>query len=234
MTQVSASWPVAEKSEVERFLARTDLEAYQRMELPHGLSTGGRDRSRSVEAVFAHPVAGRSVLDVGCKYGFFCHEALLRGASRVKGIDIEAKNVEITAEIARLWGRPIEAEQVDLLDLDDGPFDVVLFLNVLHHVVDPVAIFRKIGELTRERAVVEFATPFDHQTGLGRVAKRLLRPLLDDKPLVYVGDRRYHRVWYFSGPALRNLLVEHLGVFRRVELRRSPQWRGRMLAHCWK
>src|SRR5690606_34758076 len=78
VTQVSASWPVAEKSEVERFLARTDLEAYQRMELPHGLSTGGRDRSRSVEAVFAHPVAGRSVLDVGCKYGFFCHEALLR------------------------------------------------------------------------------------------------------------------------------------------------------------
>jgi 2-polyprenyl-3-methyl-5-hydroxy-6-metoxy-1,4-benzoquinol methylase len=225
---------VAERAEVERFLARTDVVYYQRMELPHGLTTGGRDRSRSTEAVFRHPVAGRSVLDVGCKFGFFCHEALKRGASRVKGVDIEAQNVEITREIARLWNRPIESELADLLEMPVETFDVVLFLNVLHHMVDPVAALRKLAALTRERLVIEFATPFDHQTGLGRVAKRLLRPLLADKPLAYVGNRKYHRVWYFSGAAMENLLVRHLELFTRVELMPSPQWGGRLLAHCWK
>jgi 2-polyprenyl-3-methyl-5-hydroxy-6-metoxy-1,4-benzoquinol methylase len=225
---------VADRAEVERFLAGTKMEAYQRIELPHGLATPGRDRSHSVTEVFRHPVAGKSLLDVGCKHGYFCHEALRRGATRVKGIDIEAENVAITREIARLWNRPIEAELVDFLALPEEPFDVVLFLNVLHHVLDPVAALRKLAALSRERLVIEFATPFDHQAGFGPIARRLLRPLLESHSLVHLGERSYHRAWYFSGTALERLLVQHLELFRRVELHRSPQWRGRLLAHCWK
>lgn len=234
MTTEDRSRGIADRAEVERFLATMKLEAYQRIELPHGLSTEGRDRSRGVEAVFRHSVRDRSVLDVGCKYGYFCHAALQRGASRVKGIDIEPGNIEITREIARLWNRPIETELVDLFAMRTDPFDVVLCLNVLHHVTDPVAMLRQLAALTRERLVLEFATPFDHQTRLGGWLGTLLRPLIRSEPLIYVGDRKYHRVWYFSGRALQNLLVEHLGLFNRVELAESPQWQGRMLAHCWK
>jgi SAM-dependent methyltransferase len=226
--------PVAERAEVERFLAETKLEGYQRIELPHGLATAGRDRSSSLDAVFRYSVQGRSVLDVGCKYGYFCHEALRRGATHVLGIDIEQANVDVTREIARLWNRPIEVEKVDLLELESDPFDVVLCLNVLHHVTDPIAMLRKLALLTSELLVLEFATPFDHQTGLGGRARRLVERLLRSEPLVYVGNRKYHRTWYFSGAAMENLLVQHLGLFQRVELARSPQWRGRMLAYCWK
>lgn len=225
---------VAERAEVERFLAETKLESYQRIELPHGLATAGRDRSRSADAVFRHPVQGKSVLDVGCKYGYFSHEAIRRGASRAHGIDIEQSNVDITREIARLWNRPIEVERIDVLDVESAPFDVVLCLNVLHHVTDPVAVLRKLAALTGELLVLEFATPFDHQTGLGGRAARLFERLLRSEPLISVGDRKYHRTWYFSGTAIERLLVEHLGLFRRVDLARSPQWRGRMLAYGWK
>lgn len=226
---------VASKEEVERFLARTDLESYQKIELPYGLSTPGRDRSKSASQVFRYPVEGKSVLDVGCKMGFFCHQALARGASRVKGVEIDRQNADIARTVAGLWDREIEVECIDFLDLPDGdPFDVVLFLNVLHHVADPVVSLQKLAMLANELLVVEFSTVLDHQTHLPRALRWLIGKFAREQPLIFLGDRRYHRVWYFSPAAFRNLVLTQLNLFREVEFQRSGQWRNRVVAHCWK
>jgi 2-polyprenyl-3-methyl-5-hydroxy-6-metoxy-1,4-benzoquinol methylase len=223
------------KAEIERFLSESEIDNYQRIELPHGLVTPGRDRRATADLVFRSGVQGRSVLDVGCKYGYFCHEALRRGAVRAKGVDVNADSIRIGRRIAEFCKREIEFECIDFGDLAGGErFDVVLFLNMLHHGVDPVATLRKLAALTSELLVVELATPRDHQTHVPRWARGIFGLLARRLPIAYVGDTPDRRFWYLSERAFENLLVTQLALFERVEFATSPQRRGRTIAYCWK
>ena len=87
------------REDVINFLNETDLKGYQSIDLPFGFKTPGMDRSKSADIVFKHSVKGKSVLDIGCKYGYFCHDAIIRGASVVNGIEISDTNVEIAKKI---------------------------------------------------------------------------------------------------------------------------------------
>lgn len=50
---------------------------------------------------------------------------------------------------------PVVADFMDLNLADLGEFDVVLYLGVLYHMEDPVRALRRVGEVTRELAVIE-------------------------------------------------------------------------------
>lgn len=50
---------------------------------------------------------------------------------------------------------PVVADFMDMNLADLGEFDVVLFLGVLYHLEDPVRALRRVGEVTRELAVIE-------------------------------------------------------------------------------
>ena len=67
---------------------------YQNIDLPYGLSTGGTDRSPTARAIFPDDMTGKTVLDLGCKFGFFCFEALKRGAKRAVGVDVDPYSLE--------------------------------------------------------------------------------------------------------------------------------------------
>src|SRR5581483_11679778 len=73
------------KEQIEKILAKEDF-SYHRVNLPFGLHTPGRDRSRTRDLIFRESLAGKSVLDVGSALGYFCFEAEARGASRVVGV----------------------------------------------------------------------------------------------------------------------------------------------------
>src|SRR5471030_2176904 len=77
--------------------------------------------------------AGRSFLDVGCNEGFFCGEALKRGASRAVGIDANA------SLLIRARERFPEADFVHSSweKFPDEKFDVVLFASAIHYEPDP-------------------------------------------------------------------------------------------------
>ena len=223
------------KAEIERFLSESGADRYQRIELPHGLVLPGRDRHPTAEVVFRTGVRDRSLLDVGCKYGALCHEALLRGATRVKGVDLDPNSIAIARTVAEFWDREIELECSDFLDLPEGDrFDTVLFLNVLHHVVDPIVALRKLATLTDDLLIVAFPTPRDHQTQVPRWARAAIGLLARRLPLAYLGGTRGRRIWYLSEAAFRSLVVTQLQLFRRVEFTSSPQRSGRSIAHCWK
>ena len=160
------------REDIINFLNETDLKEYQSIDLPFGLKTPGMDRSKSADIVFKYSVKNKSVLDIGCKYGYFCHEAILRGANVVNGIEISDANVEIAKKIVELWDRDIEIFEKDFLDTDfNKKFDVVLMLNVLHHIISPVSILKKVSKCTNELAVVEFSTILDSHTGLSMIKK---------------------------------------------------------------
>ena len=223
------------KKDVIHFLNTSNLQKYQSIELPFNLKTPGLDRSKSANIVFKYLIENKSVLDIGCKYGYFCHEALLRGASKVTGVEINKDNVNIARKIVGMWNRDIAIVEGDFLKTKlNQSFDTVLFLNVIHHISSPVEILKKISKFTNELLVVEFPTILDKHTGLNKIKNVLYRLFFSKYPLAYIGNSQYHRVWYFSKPAFKNLIINQLSLFKKIEFIDSPRKKGRVIAFCWK
>jgi 2-polyprenyl-6-hydroxyphenyl methylase/3-demethylubiquinone-9 3-methyltransferase len=106
------------------------------------------------------PVAGRTVLDVGCGGGILCEALAQRGAS-VTGIDMgdaplavaELHLVESGLDIAY---RRVAAEE--LAADSPGAFDIVCCLEVLEHVPDPLSLVTACAHLVRPGGDLYFAT----------------------------------------------------------------------------
>jgi SAM-dependent methyltransferase len=240
---------LASPDEIDTFLRTTSFSGYQSVPLPHGLSVPGDERAASVEAVFGHGIDGCSVLDVGTYYGRFLFEAKARGAGRVVGVEADPTRHSIAERIAELHGHTYEVVEGRIEDVElFGRFDLVLVLNVLHHVPDPVAVMRRAAELCRGVVIVEFPMA-DHpgyisdmlsgdeapglwQQTVARAYSVGLRLAGRRLPLMAVGGDDYHRTFYFNPGAFRNLFTIHHPFFDEIQFRPSPDWPGRCLACC--
>ncbi len=240
---------VASREEVEAFLAETEFSGYQEVPLPHGLSVPGTNRRKRADQVFSMDLDGRSVLDVGTSYGVFPYEAIQRGAARAVGLEPNPKSYAIAKRISELHGNrwEIRKARVEQLAADES-FDVVLFLNVLHHVTDPVEAVRRLLRVCNETMVIEFCRPDDpeyleHLSNPGapvtrvrrwraRLKSLMLRPALSTIPAMAVGSWPYHRTFYFSPAAFENLFRLHLGFFDEIDFEPSVSGTRRVVAHC--
>jgi len=93
----------------------------------------------------ARPLAGLSVLDLGCNEGFFCGEALRQGARRVLGLDMNGGFLDR----ARRRFPAAEFVQGSWWEIPDEKFDVILFLSAIHYEADQRALLQKLaGHLT--------------------------------------------------------------------------------------
>jgi 2-polyprenyl-3-methyl-5-hydroxy-6-metoxy-1,4-benzoquinol methylase len=109
---------------------------------------------------------GARVLDVGCSTGNF-GEALerIRGCE-VVGIDIFENDVEVArTRITRAEVRDVTVA-ADLADL--GTFDVVVFADVLEHLVDPRAALRSCASILAPGGTVLYSIP-----NMGHLSVRL-------------------------------------------------------------
>jgi 2-polyprenyl-3-methyl-5-hydroxy-6-metoxy-1,4-benzoquinol methylase len=243
MSRASAA---ATAREVDAFLEGGGFSGYQAMPLPHGREVPGRDRTNLAD-VFAVDVAGRSVLDVGCYYGRYCYEAVQRGARRVVGLEPDGERWVVARRIADLHGGVYDVRQTRVEDLPAAErYDVVLLLNVLHHLTDPVRVVCRLAAVCDGTMVVEFPPPWDvgclsatlfptsrarRLRGLlARAVGALLALLVRRLPVLLVGARPYHQAFYFSPAAFRNVFVVHHRVFTDVRFVRSEA--GRWLAFC--
>lgn len=225
---------VASVEEARGFLDKYQFDGYQSLDLPHGLKIPGRDWSERAESVFRHPVRGKTVLDVGCRYGYFCHQGILRGARRVVGIEGNKEYAAIAKAIVDLWGRNITILCQDLYDIESSvQYDIVLFLNMLHHIINPVGAMKRLAQVTNELLIVEFSTLLDRQTNMSVLSRTLYKIFFSRSPLAYIGSRRYHRTWYFSKDAFNSLFIKQMDLFRKVEFTSSLGKKGRLLAYCW-
>ena len=220
-----------------RALADPSDSRFQNVALPFGLSTGGRDRAPTARAIFPEDLSGKTVLDVGCRVGYFCFEAARRGAARVVGLDWNARAIARGRELAECLGLEVEFRLADAdRELPDESFDYVLCLNLLHHLRDPLAALERMGAITRDRLALEVAGfGWNDRANLGMPWPLAL--LLSRLPVIYAAPTGVHKHraverFYVSGPALRNLLVRHRTTFARVDLMRSPLKRRTLaLAH---
>jgi len=142
---------------------------FHSIDLGHGVVTPGV-KSQELLAAEARAIfgpcnlEGKSVLDVCAWNGYFAFEAKRRGAARVLATDDYC------------WSHPqyrgketfdlaCDALQVDVEDLQIdvshlslervGSFDIVLFLGVFYHLIDPIRVLQSIAPIATERLVLE-------------------------------------------------------------------------------
>jgi 2-polyprenyl-3-methyl-5-hydroxy-6-metoxy-1,4-benzoquinol methylase len=228
-TATASRWT---REQVAAMLAADDF-SYQRIELPHGFATGGRhDRSSTARRIFPDDLRGKSILDVGCRLGYFCFEALQRGAERVLGIDVDPEHVRKARLLADCLGfdARFEARDVEREPVSEK-FDYVLCLNVLHHLANPIGALGQLAEITRERLVLEVAAlrrSDRAKAGLSPIYGRLLERL----PVIVVSPPTSDldaQKFFVSPTAVENLLRHPRHGFTRVWRERSRH-KGRFIA----
>ena len=144
------------------------------------------------------PLAGKSILDIGCGHGALARALTVRGA-RVHGIDPGAE--AIAAARAAVPEASFTEAGAEALPFADASFDAAIFLNSLHHVpgelmadalgaalrvsrgpvlvVEPLAegsyfeVLRPVEDETAIRALAQEALAACLAGGAARLARRL-------------------------------------------------------------
>lgn len=88
------------------------------------------------------PLAGASLLEVGCAKGWFLAAAARRGAN-VRGIEPEDAN----AQIAHSAGLAVEAGFFPADLREKGPYDLIVFNDVFEHLPAPASAIRDVEAL---------------------------------------------------------------------------------------
>lgn len=96
------------------------------------------------------------VLDVGCGAGAVGPGLRAAGAQRLTGIEL----VPEAAALARAhYDEVVEGRVEDALDLIEGPFDTVLCLDVLEHLVDPGAVLTALCDVAAPGGRLQVSVP---------------------------------------------------------------------------
>jgi 2-polyprenyl-3-methyl-5-hydroxy-6-metoxy-1,4-benzoquinol methylase len=222
------------KQQIEQFLAGEDLR-YQKIDLPYGLATPGADRREVCDLAFGQNISGQTVLDIGSYLGYFCFEALRRGAAGATGLEVDPIKLRQAKTLANIMALDAEFIRADIETLKlDRKFDIILCLNVLHHLFDPVGTLHKLAEATRHKLVLEVASlnPRDaRKLGLGMLTRALISKL----PVMFVSQGipspKAHtsvQKFFMTPSAIRRILGCHRLLFARIDVYPSSH-KGRFI-----
>ncbi|MEQ1966185.1 methyltransferase domain-containing protein [Xenorhabdus nematophila] len=79
-------------------------------------------------------IQGKSVLDLACGYGYYGRELHRRGASKVVGIDVSEKMIELAKAKSTQYGDNIEFHVQDVCAMQlDEKFDIVIAAFLFHY-----------------------------------------------------------------------------------------------------
>ncbi len=127
---------------------------YHQIELAPGIVTPGINDSARVlktldEMGLPARADGLSVLDIGCRDGYFAFEMERRGA-KVTGIDYAAPEITGFSIAASVLESKVNYRVENVYDLDPeklGQFDIILFLGVLYHLRNPLLALDRIRKV---------------------------------------------------------------------------------------
>ncbi|ARN75034.1 bifunctional 2-polyprenyl-6-hydroxyphenol methylase/3-demethylubiquinol 3-O-methyltransferase UbiG [Oceanicoccus sagamiensis] len=106
------------------------------------------------------PVAGKTLLDVGCGGGILCEAMAQRGAT-VSGIDMGKAPLSVAKLHQLESGVKVNYRQStaeDLAAVEAGQYDIVTCLEMLEHVPDPGSVIKACATLVRPGGDLYFST----------------------------------------------------------------------------
>ena len=105
------------------------------------------------------PLAGLSVLDVGCGGGLLC-EPLTRIGARVTGIDPGETSIAVARRHAEAGGLEIDyrVSNIESLVSKGVSFDVVCAMEVVEHVTEPVSFVRSCAACVKPGGLLVMST----------------------------------------------------------------------------
>jgi SAM-dependent methyltransferase len=133
-----------------------DYEFYHCVELGPGVVTPGWQDAIPLQRPVSNLIksldlAGKSVLDVGCRDGLFSFEVERRGAAPILGIDNDLSRPAVEFLIPYLQSS-VRMVQMNLYDLEVHPderYDVVIFAGVLYHLRFPFYGLKRIADAVK-------------------------------------------------------------------------------------
>jgi len=172
------------------------------------------------------------ILDAGCGTGvstdYLCH---LNPGAEILAVDISAGALDVARERLRRSGgaeqvRSLRQEQRSLLDLqDEGVFDYINSVGVLHHLRDPLAGLKALGQRLAPQGILHLFLYADagrweiHRTqkalelldaGTGSDGLRLGRELFSDLPETNRLRRTHDQRWALDTQADANFADMYL------------------------
>lgn len=106
------------------------------------------------------PLAGKTVVDIGCGGGILA-ESMARKGANVTGIDLSEKALKVADLHSLESGIQVRYELVSAEDLaarEAGRYDVVTCMEMLEHVPDPAAVVKACATLVKPGGHVFFST----------------------------------------------------------------------------
>ncbi|KAF0203469.1 MAG: 2-polyprenyl-6-hydroxyphenyl methylase / 3-demethylubiquinone-9 [Gallionellaceae bacterium] len=142
------------------------------------------------------PLAGKTVLDVGCGGGILSESMAGMGA-QVTGIDLGEKPLQVAKLHLLESGKQVEYRKIAVEDFAverPAAFDAVTCMEMLEHVPDPQSIVRACAQLVRPGGYVFFST-------LNRNPKSYLLSIIGAEYLLNMLPRGTHDYAKFLKPS---------------------------------
>ncbi|PLY43899.1 SAM-dependent methyltransferase [Lelliottia sp. F153] len=152
-------------------------------------------------------LAGKTVIDLGCGYGWFCRSARELGAAQVTGVDISEK---MLARAAELTADPaITYQRLDLEDvkLEDNSLDLVYSSLALHYLPELDTLFRHVQRALKPGGSLVFSMEHPIYTCASRQGW-----LTDDNGQRFWGVNQYQQ----EGQRVSNWLADGVIKYHRT------------------
>ena len=153
------------------------------------------------------PLAGKTVVDIGCGGGILAESIAKKGAT-VSGIDLSEKALKVADLHSLESGVAVRYELISAEELaarEPGKFDVVTCMEMLEHVPDPAAIVKACAALVKPGGHVFFST-------LNRNPKSYLFAILGAEYILRLLPRGTHDYAKFITPAELSAYSRHAGL----------------------
>ena len=99
------------------------------------------------------PLEGKSVLDLGCGYGWHCQFAVEQGARQVLGIDLSRKMIEEARRRNSGAGICYQVCGIEDYAYPENTWDCVISNLALHYIEDLDSIFEKVHRTLKEDGI---------------------------------------------------------------------------------
>lgn len=153
------------------------------------------------------PLAGKTVVDIGCGGGILA-ESMARSGANVTGIDLSEKALKVADLHSLESGVQVRYELIaaeDLAEREAGRFDIVTCMEMLEHVPDPAAIVAACAKLAKPGGKVFFST-------INRNPKAYLHAVIGAEYLLRLLPKGTHDYAKFITPAELSRFAREAGL----------------------